>query len=189
MHSITDFIADYCDLSGPELEKVAAAFSFREIEKDALLLKKGQVAGAISFIVKGCFRLYALNEKEEEITTWLVFEEMVITEPTSFLMRQPSRYYIQALEQSSIYSISFDQLQQLYADIPAFQEFGRRLMEKLLVSTMCRATFLLLDTPQERYDRLLAQPEYMQRIALKHLASFIGITPTSLSRLRARKTS
>ncbi|MBC9933105.1 Crp/Fnr family transcriptional regulator [Chitinophaga qingshengii] len=187
MHHITHFIANYCDLSASDLEKVISAFVYQEIEKDAILLKKGQVAETMSFIAAGCFRVYALAENEKDVTTWIVFENTVVTEPTSFLTRQPSRYYVQALERSEVYTITHDSLQQLYNEIPAFQEFGRKLMEKLLVSSMCRTTFLLLDTPQERYERLLQLPEYMQRISLKILASYIGVTPTSLSRLRARK--
>ncbi|NIG55799.1 Crp/Fnr family transcriptional regulator [Chitinophaga sp. Cy-1792] len=186
MQHISDFISSYTDIPADELEQIISCFSYQVIEKDTILLRKGQVADTISFIAAGCFRVYAITEKEQDITTWIVFENTVITEPTSFLTRQPSRYYIQSLERSEVYSITHEHLQQLYSDIPGFQEFGRKLMEKLLVSSMCRATFLLLDTPQERYDRLMKQEEYMQRISLKHLASYIGVTPTSLSRLRAR---
>lgn len=187
MSALKDFIILYCELPESDLEKVLQQFTYRAVAAEATILRKEQVCDTLSIIVSGLFRLFALDENNKDTTTWLAFENTIITEPTSFLMRQPSRYYIQALEKSEIASISYDALQSLYHEIPAFQIFGRRLMENLLVSTMCRTTFLLLDTPQQRYDRLLSQPIYMQRVPLKHLASYIGITPTSLSRLRARK--
>ncbi|WP_212002952.1 Crp/Fnr family transcriptional regulator [Chitinophaga sp. HK235] len=183
---LADFITRYCNLSDQDLEKVLQQFSFGEIAADTVILRRGQTCDTLSIILKGAFRLFAIDEAGNETTTWLVFENTLITEPASFLTRQPSRYYLQALEHSQIASIHYDHLHTLYQKIPGFESFGRKLMEEILVGTMCRATSLLLDSPQERYNRLLQHPRFLQRVPLKHLASFIGITPSSLSRLRRR---
>ncbi|PSL47517.1 CRP-like cAMP-binding protein [Chitinophaga niastensis] len=187
MDKLTDFITYYCELSTELLESVQQKFVFRTVAADTILLKKGQVCGELAINLHGAFRLFALDESGKDTTTWLAFEDTLVIEPASFLTRQPSRYYIQALEKSEMAIIKHEDLQQLYTAIPGFQAFGRKLMEEVLVGIMCRATSLLLDTPQQRYDRLLESPMYMQRVPLKYLASFIGITPTSLSRLRGRK--
>lgn len=189
MHTLAAFISRYCDLPDNDLYRVMQRFTHTAVAKDTILLKKGQVCETLSVILSGAFRLFALDEEGKDTTTWLTFEGNIITEPSSFLSRQPSRYYIQALEHSEMAGIRYDSLEALYKEIPAFQVFGRKLMEDILVSSMCRATFLLLDTPQQRYERLLRQPAQLQRVPLKYLASYIGITPTSLSRLRARKLS
>jgi CRP-like cAMP-binding protein len=187
LETLTDFITYYCELSAGLLEIVQQKFEFRTVAANTILLKKGQVCNELAINLRGTFRLFAVDEEGKDTTTWLTFEDMPVMEPASFLTRQPSRYYIQALEKSELAIIKYEDLQQLYATIPAFQAFGRKLMEEILVGTMCRATSLLLDTPQQRYNRLLESPVYLQRVPLKYLASFIGVTPTSLSRLRGRK--
>lgn len=183
---LTDFITYYCDLSDKDLEAVLRHFAFREVPANTVLLRRGQLCDMLSVAIKGLFRLYAIDDTGDETTTWLVFEDTLVMEPASFLTRQPSRYYLQALENSVMASISYDELQVLYRTIPGFEAFGRKLMEEVLVGTMCRATSLLLDSPQERYNRLLNHAAYIQRVPLKYLASFIGVTPSSLSRMRRR---
>ncbi len=187
--ALTAFINKYCKVSGEELYTILQAFTYTEVSAQSVLLRSGQICNLFSINLRGAFRSYTVNKAGEETTTWLIFEQMPVIEPTSFLAQSRSNYTIQALEDSLLACISYDALQHLYDTIPALQVFGRRLMEQLLLLTMCRVDFLMLETPQERYELLLKSPNFMQRVPLKYLASYIDVTPSTLSRLRAKVKS
>ncbi|MBV8251350.1 MAG: Crp/Fnr family transcriptional regulator [Chitinophaga sp.] len=187
--ALTSFINKYCKVSGEELQAVIQAFTFSAVNAQSVILRSGQTCNLFSINLQGAFRSYTVDKGGNETTTWLIFEQMPVIEPTSFLLQRRSDYTIQALEDSLLASITYDALQQLYDKIPAFQVFGRKLMEQLLLLSMCRVDFLLLETPQERYERLLKSTNFMQRVPLKYLASYIDVTPSTLSRLRRKVKS
>ena len=112
---------------------------------------------------------------------------MLATELASFITRQPSRFNIQATHDSTIASLSFSDLQQLYIDIPKFQEFGRKIAEEVAVGAINRVVSFQNETADKRYQRILKRPDYMQKVPLKYVASFLGVTDTSLSRIRKKK--
>lgn len=187
MVELKDFILHYCPLKDEELETVIGRFSTRIIGRNKYILKQGQVCSEFVYVIRGLFRQYYKDINEKEITAWISFEDTQASELASFIDQQPAKFYIQALEESEIASISYSDLQQLYTTIPALQEFGRKMAEKILVGAINRAISFQKESAEERYKKLLQRPEYFQRVPLKYLASFIGITDTSLSRLRRKK--
>lgn len=151
------------------------------------LLQPGQVSDRLYFIEKGVVRGYYLKEGRE-VTAWFMREGDIVVSIVSFYTRQPASEYVELLEDAVVLSIGFDQLQQLYRDFPEFNVVGRLLTEKYYVLSERRSQNLRMQTAPERYAQLLAEfPDILGRVPLKYIASHLGISPETLSRLRGRR--
>jgi CRP-like cAMP-binding protein len=178
---------DYCSLQEDELDLVIRGFSQRNVQKGKYILRQGQTCHELIYVLKGVFRQYYKDSDDKEITTWIAFEDTFATELVSFITQEPSHFYVQAIQNCEIITISHKDLQRLYSEIPHLQEFGRKIAEEVLVGAINRIVTFQKETADIRYNRLLKRPEYFQKVPLKYLASFIGVTDTSLSRLRRKK--
>jgi CRP-like cAMP-binding protein len=155
-------------------------------EKGAMLLKPGQTEQYLYFLEKGMLRFF-VEQEEKEITFDFTLPGNFTSAYSSFLTRTPASFYIQALEKISIYRISYDDLQKVYKDSANSQQIGRMAAEQLFIRKAKRELSLLTETAEQRYLNLLEQDaELVQQIPLKYLASYIGITPQALSRIRKR---
>ena len=162
-------------------------FVEKEISYKTILLKEGEIANQVYFIKKGCLREW-INKDGKDITFQFFFEDQAVASIDSFLSNQPSMFTIESIEPSTILSLSkenYIQLQRLYPEIKEglqellFQRF--RIYSQLFLSR-------IKNTPQERYDDLIKNhPEIIKRVPQHYIASFLGITPISLSRIRNRK--
>lgn len=152
------------------------------------LLQPGQVAQRLYFLESGLVRGY--YEKDgKEVTAWFMREGDFVLSILSFFSRQPSHEYLQALSDCRLWSISYEHLQELYRQFPEFNAVGRVLTEKYYVLSEQRALNLRMLSAAERYAQLLTDfPDMFQRVPLKLLASHLGLTPETLSRLRARRS-
>lgn len=151
-----------------------------------LLLAEGQTERYLSVVRKGILRTF-FRRGDREFTTDFVFPGQFAAAYDSFITRQPSFLGIEALTEGAADRVSYDKLQALYAEDPDSHVVARKAAEQLYIQKALRERSLLADTPEERYRQLLeAQPEYVQLIPLKHLASYLGIAPETLSRIRAR---
>jgi CRP-like cAMP-binding protein len=187
MTELRNFIKFYCELTPEELDRVISKFSARIVGKNRHLSKQGQTCSEFVYTVQGCFRHYLKDNHGKEITTWIVFDDMLATELSSFISRLPTKFYITALTDSEINTISRTDLYDLYQEIPAFQQFGRKIAEEVAIGAINRVVSHLNESAALRYENLLKKSDYIQKIPLKYLASFLGVTETSLSRLRKRK--
>ena len=146
----------------------------------------GKVENYVSFIESGIIR-YFVQEKEKEITFEIAFENSFATAYDSFLTRTAVRYNAQALTDTVLWSIKYEDLQEMYAGTDVGNRIGRLAAEELYIKKNKRQLSLLKDTAEQRYLGLLTdQPHLIQLIPLKYLASYIGITPQALSRIRRR---
>jgi CRP-like cAMP-binding protein len=187
MNELKSFIAYYCKLNDEELNLIVGKFVEKRVPKGRHLLKQGQICSQLVYTVEGSFRIYYNDKKGKEITTWLVFNDMLVTEWASFITQQPTKFNIQAVHDSTIAAISHLDLQQLYIDIPKFQEFGRRIAEEVVVGAINRVVSFQYEPADKRYEKLINKSEYLQKIPLKYIASFLGVTDTSLSRIRRKR--
>jgi len=167
------------------IQPIVDAFSTTKIlKRGELLIQPGQRSTFLAYINKGAFRVYFHNEKGDEMTTWFSFEDMFVTDLMSYYKETMATFYVEAIEDSEIFIIQKSQLENLYLTNPEYREFGRKFAERGMVSVMERMLSLQIKSAEDRYKELLDQPKFMQKIPLKYLATYLGITDTSLSRIR-----
>jgi CRP-like cAMP-binding protein len=160
----------------------------RDFKKRTIILKHNEVEDHISFIASGVVRLYIPKEvKEKEVTFGFSFQNQFISAYDSFLMRKPSLYELETLSETTIYSISYQDLQDVYAHTEFGNLIGRLTAERLFMLKSRREQSLLNETAEERYFNLFKErPELITVIPLKYVSSYIGVTPQALSRIRKR---
>lgn len=152
-----------------------------------LLVEAGQVSNKMYFIDKGLLRGYYLKE-DKDITTWLMPEGEFVISILSFYTRQPTYEYIELLEDSELWYISYDKLQKAYQLFPEFNLIGRTLTERYYVLSEYRSYYLRMHTAEERLRLLLNDfPTILARVKHRHVASLLGITPETLSRILAKR--
>lgn len=177
------FISKYVDLSEAELEEITNKFKSKVIKKNSYLLRQGETCKDLVFVKKGCLRLYYLKDGIE-ISVWFAFQHSSAIEIYSFISENPSNYFLQATEDSKVLYLPKAELNKLYQYQPKMQEMMRNFWEDVILNLINRFTALQKDSAEERYLDLLNKPDYLETIPQKYLASFIGVTPTSLSRIR-----
>ena len=164
----------------------SSKFIERSFKRKDLVLEKGQVEGFLSFIESGRVRLFIPME-ENDLTFGFVFEGSFVSAYDSFLRQQVSRYSIQALSETSIWSISYEDLQEVYQYTSIGNLIGRKASEELFLLKSKRELCLLNQTAEQRYLNLFHErPEVIKELPLKYIASYIGVTPQALSRIRKR---
>ena len=180
---LKQFIAGYADIASEELDEIAGKFKARAIKKNEFLLQQGEVCKDLIFVQSGCLRLYYIADSIE-VSVWFSFKHSSAIELYSFISQSPSNYYLQAIEDSEILSLPKPALDMLYGAHPKMQGMMRKFWEDVVINLIDRFTALQRDPAEKRYLDLLKKPPYIQNIPQKYLASFIGVTPTSLSRIR-----
>lgn len=180
---LKQFISQYVSLSDAELEDIVHKFNNKTVNKNAYLLKPGETCKDLVFVQKGCLRLYYLKD-DIEVSVWFAFEHSSAIEIYSFISGNPSNYYIQAIEDSEVLYLPKTELNKLYESQPKMQVMMKNFWEDVILNLITRFTALQTDSAEKRYLDLLNKPAYLETIPQKYLASFIGVTPTSLSRIR-----
>lgn len=167
------------------VSEAAALFEAKELPKHSLLLKEGLVANAYLVLESGFLRAFTHNTEGEEVTTAFYAPGQVVFEVASFFRRIPSKENIQALTDSHGWMLSFENLNHLFHTHIAFREFGRMVLVKSFAALKDRMLSQITETAEQRYLFLLEKnPDIFQQAPLKHIASYLGITDTSLSRIR-----
>ena len=158
----------------------------RYVKKDELLLECGKVCGAIIFIIAGSCRQYSVVNYDEK-NFLFYFENDFALDYHSFVMQSPSIYSIKAMEDSIVIIIAQQTIQQLVKQNPIWETTFKNIAHSALVGLYKRNEILLTLSPEQRYLKLLgAHPRILQKVPLAKIASFIGITVPSLSRIRKR---
>lgn len=176
----------YIDFSDQDWSLVASKLTRQEFPKKTLILKKGQVENYVSFIEEGIVRYY-IPKENKELTFELTFANDFVGAYDSFLTRQPSMYHVETVAKTTLWRMSYKDVQTLYEETQAGNIIGRLANEKMYLEKAKRELSLLNETAEQRYLNLLKeQPELIEKIPLQYIASFIGITPQALSRIRRR---
>ncbi|WP_293879074.1 Crp/Fnr family transcriptional regulator [Sphingobacterium sp. UBA1498] len=154
--------------------------------KKHILLKSGQIENNLSFIETGIVRFY-IPKEENDLTFSFAFNNNFVSGYNSFLTRNPSTYYIETLTETTLWQLTFDDLQEIYKKTKIGNAIGRQASEELFLKKSQRELSLLNETAERRYLNLFTErPELIKEIPLKYIASYIGITPQALSRIRRR---
>lgn len=150
------------------------------------ILSEGDYCDFICVVETGLFRFYSIKEGNEKITEfWFPFDFM--SDYRSFLSNTPSTYNIEAMQSGTIWKIKRDYLNKLYKDSVNFNKLGRIVAEQIFLMKALRLDSFLTDSPKERYLKLLSKdPNILQAVPQYMIASYLGITPESLSRIRKR---
>ena len=186
MMTLTDHIKTLVSIPDNELMEIANSFQVKMLDKDDFLLKAGQYCDSYYFVEKGAFRIYT-NVNGKEITSWFAFKDFFFTELESYSNKSQSRYYIQAIEKSSILYISSKSMDNLMDKYPKWNDFVRKTWEYTFVKLQQVILSFQAQSAKKRYEDLFSYPDFIQKTRQSDLASMIGITKSSLSRLRRRK--
>lgn len=175
-------------MSDIELSFVLNRFEEKDIKKKTVVLSSGKVAQEIYYIINGCMRLF--YEKDgKDISAYFFTENMFAGAYDSFTTQQPSRHSIETVDDCYVLSVSYKNFQALFDECPKWNEALRKILEERFLSLHHLFTSQILDSPEERYLNLLKyRPDLLNRIPQHQIATFLGVTPVSLSRIRNRVT-
>lgn len=186
--TIIDCLNQFLPLSAEAVEAFVSVMTVKSFKKKEHLVEANSTNTNLNFILKGAVREYLLNEKEEEIVVWFGFENDFAVALPSFISQQNSKTAIQALEETEVIQLSRADLYQLYDKFHEIERLGRMITEQYLMNTEnYHYEFHYLSAP-ERYNNLLKnRPEIFQRVSLQMIASYLGISNETLSRIRAKR--
>lgn len=182
---LVDFLSRYIDLSEEEVQIIRKHNLIKEFKKNTILLKEGQVSAECYMVLKGCLRSYYLVDGEEKTTEFFV-ENQPVT-PVSYIKKTPSEYYLSCLE-DCVLSIGSPEKTSLFLnEFPKFASLIGTISNDLLADSQMLFDDFRNLPPEKRYLRLLEKrPDLINRVPQYHLASYLGIKPQSLSRIRKR---
>ena len=185
-----DKLKIYCktkvSLTDNELNLIDTYFETKNLKKKDFLLQDGKICNFIGFIAEGTIRHFHIKDGIEK-TCDISFENAWVTDFQSFTHNTYSIMNLQAMENTTVFTIQKEQLYKLYSECHKYETFGRLMAEEVAHRATEIAMSLSSDKPEERFQNLLKkQPDLFQRVPQKYIANFLGISPESLSRIRSR---
>ena len=166
-------------------QEISEHFTQKQISKNEFFLREGKVSDQYLFLEDGFMRAFANDIEGNEVTTNFYAGNQVVFEVSSFFNRTRSKENIQALTDCRGWCVTYEQLNMLFHTLPEFRHFGRHILVKGFAALKTRILSVITETAEERYEMLLKNnSEIFQFAPLKYIASYLGITDTSLSRIR-----
>lgn len=176
-------------MNAQQAQEIAGQFVRKEIVQHDFLLREGRVSDQYLFLDHGLLRAFACDPEGNDITTGFYKSGQVVFEVSSFFTRATSQENIQALTDCAGWYITFQQLNALFHARPEFREFGRSVLVQGFAALKGRMLGMITTSATERYAQLVkTTPEILLNAPVKHIASYLGVTDTSLSRIRAAVT-
>lgn len=173
-------------LSPEEQSAITETICIRSFPKGAILLREGDISAEAYFVLRGCVRLYYLNEGDEKTTNFFTENQWVIS-MQSMTFSEPSRHFLECCEDTQLVVGNREKEEDLYQRFPELQQISRRVMERVFAEQQELSGSQVTESPEERYLNLLKKrPELLQRLPQYLIASYIGVKPESLSRIRKR---
>lgn len=185
MHRLIEHFESYLPLSAAEKQLVETRATLRKIKRRQMILQEGFVCKHYAFVVEGCFRMYGVDKKGTEHNIQFAAENDWIADIGSFHSGKPSQLFIEAIEPSVVLQIGKEDLYFLYLSIPKLDRIFKVIIENKYVELQNRVLQNISSTAQERYLNFLEQyPTLSQRLPNVQIASYLGITPEFLSKIR-----
>ena len=190
MQQLEQYLQTYFNIKSVDLSPIADLFEEQTVSKNEFILKEGQYGGALSFVKEGFIRMYALNPSGKEITQWVASQGMFVVDLSGFLFDTPSRWNIVTLTEVQLYTISKSSYQQLNHILPNWKHLENLFLSKCFVTLENRVFNQLSMTAEEKYiDLFNSTPEIFNQVPLQYIASMLGMTPETLSRIRNKMIS
>jgi CRP-like cAMP-binding protein len=185
--NLINYCSSFIALSTIDKEAIALNFKHTTIKRNDFLLKEGKVCDFIAYVNSGVIRHYHLKDGKE-ITCDVTLKNSFITDFKSFTQSIPSDYNFQILKNADLFIIKKKELSELYNNYKNIESLGRIMAEQVALRAIDIAMSLSSDKPKDRVEKLIFQrPDLFQEVPQRYLANLIGISPESLSRIRARK--
>jgi CRP-like cAMP-binding protein len=182
-------ISKHIQLTQEETDYFTSVLQIKRLRKKQYLIQEGVVSRYESFVNKGCLRSYYIDEKGQEHIAQFAIEGWWIGDMYSFLTSTPARLNVDALEDSELLCIDKPSLEELYLQIPKFERFFRIILQNAFIAHQQRIIANMSKSAEERYlDFIKRYPHLEQRVPQHQVASYLGITPESLSRIRKQLT-
>ncbi|KEO75658.1 Crp/Fnr family transcriptional regulator [Anditalea andensis] len=185
MEEFIAFIKGIVWIDDLDLQLVLSRCSEKQVPKGKLILRRGQIAQQYFFVVSGGVRFFYDGEDKEN-TSWVMFKNEFFTEISSLHPQKPTRFNIEATEATKLVVIEKNDMDFLYAQITAWEEFGRKIWEATTVRMIDQLLNFQTLSAEERYLSFMANSELIQKVPVKQLAAVLGITPNALSRIRKK---
>lgn len=183
--NITDLLLTFVPFTHDELNDILTRFKKETVPKNQVLVRQGEFCRTLYFVEQGMGRSYYLNEGGKEITQWFFGIGKFMSSMDSLFQQTPSLYYLEVLEDSVLYTISKEKLDHLFDKYPKMEKLGRLIVTEMLTKVVHKLNALQFQTARERYDYMLAEfPDIAYRVPLGHIASYLGMTQETLSRIR-----
>ncbi len=184
--NLYEYIQPFVSFTESEKQILESAFTFRQVPKKFKLAEEGKIAKELYFILNGLVRLYYTKDGEE-ITGYIFKENLFASSYDSFLRQVPSIQTLETLEECDLLVISYKRLQQLYDELHKMHIVARKVAEQRFINAQLMLSSFILDSPEERYRKFEQQHgDLLLRVPHHIIASYLGITPVSLSRIRKR---
>jgi CRP-like cAMP-binding protein len=184
---LKQIIESLIELSEDSWAIIQSSFTMKSIKKGEILLSEGQICKFVAFNMDGIIREYFYH-KGTDTTSDFIFQESFFSSYSSFVNQTPSKVYLEALTDSQILVMDYQTKQKLFETVPEWDRLARKITEQHYTAKEQRTNILASMTAEERYNELLhySNAEIIKNIPLKHIASYLGITPETLSRVRKR---
>ncbi len=187
MHNkLLNYFSKIMPLTEEEASAIAETMNIQRYDKGTILLREGQVSLEAYFVLEGCVRQYYLIDGEEKTNNFFTEEQWVVS-ITSMSQQIPSTHFMECCLDSILVVGNRQKEEDLYKRFPKLETISRKVMEKVFAEQQEIMASYTTDTPEQRYLKLLnSRPDLFQRIPQYHIASYIGVKPESLSRIRKR---
>jgi CRP-like cAMP-binding protein len=179
-------ISSTISVSNAEMQQILSAFKYTVVKRGEKLIKENTICNQYYFLEEGLLR-FVYHTKDIEETSWVIFEGNFFTEMVSLKSKKPTIMSLEALEPSVVLSISEANMEALCEKVKSFEKYLRLTWEENLYQLLQMKLLQQFTSAKERYEMLIKDKRFSQRIPQKYLASILGITPYSLSRLRSQK--
>jgi CRP-like cAMP-binding protein len=182
------YFANNFQTTTAEIEQVVSAFKEKSVKKNETLISKGDICRYAFFVCKGSVRAYFIDDDGQEATRYIALENQFITTIHSFISQTPTNEFLEATEKAELLQISYNDFKKIIEETTLGRDLYNKQLEVAYIANHRRLESFLKMSAKQRYDFLLqTNPAIIQRLSNKIVASYLGITQESLSRIKAQK--